>query len=148
MLLGRWKSTTSEGSLVLTRINLVEPTELTDQHLVAEYREIRLLTALLQRTLKSARGFVPERVPDRFTLNKGHVYFFFDKGAYIHKRYDALREEMIKRGMSPQHEFQTDLWPTELYNDWEPSEVDKEIVRARIKERIDAKPDWYRHTKY
>lgn len=132
----------------MTRINLVDPQELTDQHLVAEYREIRLLCALLRRTLGSKKGFVESRVPEHFTLNQGHVYFFFNKGKYIHKRYIHLKDEMVKRGMKPQHPFPRDAWPDELYNDWTPSERDKDIVRQRIKERIDAKPDWYRHTKY
>lgn len=130
----------------MTRINLIEPEELTDQHLIAEYREIRLLTALLQRTLNSKRGFVPERVPKEFTLNKGHVYFFLNKGQYIHKRYNALKEEMEARGFNPQHKFQRELWPNELYNDWQPTERDKNIVRERIEERINEKPDWYRHS--
>jgi deoxyribonuclease (pyrimidine dimer) len=132
----------------MTRINLVEPQELTDQHLVAEYREIRLLTALLQKTLKSKQGFVPSKVPATFTLNKGHVYFFFNKGRYIHNRYVQLMDEMVRRGMKPQHAFPRERWPDELYNDWEPTEQDKDVVRARIQERISAKPDWYRHTRY
>jgi len=37
----------------LTRINIVEPSELTDQHLVAEYREIFMVGSSLQRSLKS-----------------------------------------------------------------------------------------------
>jgi len=129
----------------MTRINLVEPEELTDQHLIAEYREIRLLTALLQRTLNSKRGYDPKKVPEQFTLNTGHVYFFFPRGKYIHKRYDALREEMIKRGFDPQHDFDVDKWPEELYNDWEPSEHDKNIVRERIEERKRKRPGWYRY---
>lgn len=130
----------------MTRINLVDPEELMDQHLIAEYREIRLLCALLKRTLNSKRGFLPERVPKEFTLNSGHVYFFFNKGQYLHKRYDAIKEEMVRRGFAPQNFFPRDIWPDGLYNDWQPSEKDKEIVRARIKERIDAKPQWYRHS--
>lgn len=129
----------------MTRINLVEPEELTDQHLIAEYREVRLLCANLVRTLNSKRGFVPERVPEEFTLNAGHVYFFYNKGEYLHKRYNFLKDEMRKRGFEPQNRFPREVWPNELYNDWTPSERDIGIVRERIEERINAKRQWYRY---
>lgn len=129
----------------MTRINIVEPSELTDQHLIAEYREIRLLCSNLTRTLNSKRGFQQSKVPERFTLNSGHVYFFYDKGLYLHRRYDALRQEMINRGFDPQHQFPIEKWPDFLYNDWEPTEEDKDIVRERIRERISQRPGWYRY---
>lgn len=129
----------------MTRINLVDPEELMDQHLLAEYREIRLLCANLQRTLRSKHGFCPEKVPTKFTLNSGHVYFFYNKGKYIHKRYEALRRELQKRGISSELEFPLYKWPTHLYNDWNPSEKDKDIVRERITLRISQRPNWYRY---
>lgn len=129
----------------MTRINLVEPDELTDQHLIAEYREIRLLCANLTRTLNSKNGFVESKVPEQFTLNAGHVYFFYNKGKYLHKRYDALKEEMRNRGFEPKNKFPKRNWPKELYNDWEPTERDRNIVRERIALRISQKPGWYRY---
>jgi deoxyribonuclease (pyrimidine dimer) len=129
----------------MTRINIINPTELTDQHLIAEYREIRLLCANLQRTLNSKVGFKENKVPNQFTLNRGHVYFFYNKGEYIHKRYDELREEMINRGFDPQHPFPREKWPDELYHDWIPTERDKDIVRERISLRISERPNWYRY---
>ena len=129
----------------MTRINLVEPSELTDQHLIAEYREIRLLCANLQRTLKSKSGFREEKVPEQFTLNRGHVYFFYNKGRYIHERYESLKEEMLDRGFQPQHLFPREKWPDALYNDWTASEHDKDIVRERIALRISERPNWYRY---
>ena len=129
----------------MTRINVVPPDELTDQHLVAEYREIRLLCANLQRTLNSKHGFVESKVPKQFTLNGGHVYFFYNKGKYLHNRYNALREEMITRGMEPQLEFPIDKWPKRLYNDWVPTKRDMDIVRERIALRISQRPGWYKY---
>ena len=85
----------------MTRINLVEPSELTDQHLIAEYREIFMVAVSLKRTLRSKTGYRHSKVPKRFTLNKGHVYFFYNKGKYLHKRYKALIQEMKSRGFKP-----------------------------------------------
>lgn len=129
----------------MTRINLVDPEELMDQHLLAEYREIRLLSSNLQRTLNSKHGFQDKKVPKQFTLNSGHVYFFYNKGKYIHKRYESLRKELKNRNISSDLEFPIDKWPQHLYNDWTPSEKDKNIVRERIALRISQRPKWYRY---
>jgi deoxyribonuclease (pyrimidine dimer) len=129
----------------MTRINLVDPSELMDQHLLAEYREIRLLCANLQRTLNSKSGFQEKKVPKQFTLNCGHVYFFYNKGRYIHERYEAIRDEMRKRGISADLDFPVEKWPKHLYNDWQPNEDDKNIVRERIALRISQRPNWYRY---
>ena len=77
----------------MTRINIVDPIELTDQHLVAEYREIFMVGSALQRSLKS-KNWNPNSIPKQYTLNKGHVKFFYNKGKYLSKRYDELRTEM------------------------------------------------------
>lgn len=132
----------------MTRINLVPPEELYDQHLVAEYREITMVPASLNRTLKSKAGFRPERVPEQFTLNSGHVYFFYNKGKYLHKRYHALIREMKARGMSPDpnRKFPAEVFPDELYNDWVPSDHDFHVIRERISQKISQKPHWYRKT--
>jgi len=129
----------------MTRINIVDPVELTDQHLIAEYREIRLLCANLQRTIKSKHGFQITKVPPHYTLNKGHVYFFFTKGLYLHKRYNFLKQEMYRRGFNPLNDFPVDVWPEYLYNDWQPSNDDLNVVRDRIDVRISTKPHWYRY---
>ena len=133
----------------MTRINIVPTRELADQHLVAEYRELFMVGSALARTLKSPnRDKSLSSIPEKFTLNTGHVKFFYNKGRYLHKRYDELVEEMKRRGMNPDPErvFKRDQWPDELYQDWEPDDQELAIVRQRIQERIDAKPDWYRWT--
>lgn len=132
---------------VMTRINLVPTQELSDQHLVAEYREIFMVGSALQRSLKSPNWEKNKKNwPKQFTLNGGHVKWFYDKGKYLHNRYEQLIEEMKRRGMNPDpsRKFKKFQWPQELYNDWVPSDKDLEIVRERIQQRIDAKPDWYR----
>lgn len=131
----------------MTRINLIDPSELYDQHLVAEYRELFMVGSALQRSLRSPKWNV-SRIPKSFTLNKGHVSHFYNKGKYLYKRYLSIINEMKARGMNPDpdRKFKREQWPDNLYLDWTPSEADKEIVRERIRERVNAKPDWYRKT--
>ena len=134
----------------MTRINIIPVSELTDQHLIAEYREITMVPAALTRTLNSKSGFIKKKISDRFTLNMGHVYFFYDKGLYLYNRYDNIVEEMILRGFNPDLKriFPKDIFPFELFNDWTPTIKEQEIVRRRIKEKIAMKPSWYRKTRY
>ena len=35
-----------------------------------------------------------------------------------------------------------------LYNDWIPNIEDYKIIRERIQQKIDMKPEWYRKTEY
>ena len=131
----------------MTRINLVPITELSDQHLVAEYREIFMVGPSLQRSLKSPNwNKTKETLPKEFTLNKGHVKFFYNKGKYLYNRYLELIKEMKNRGMKPDplRKFKREQWPDELFNDWTPSANDLEIIRERIQLRIKQKPNWYR----
>tara|TARA_B100001029_G_C15003847_1_gene419807 strand:- start:200 stop:616 length:417 start_codon:yes stop_codon:yes gene_type:complete len=135
----------------MTRINIVPPTELTDQHLIAEYREIFMIAGSLKRTLNSKAGLKKDKIPKKYTLNRGHVYFFYDKGKYLYKRYNYIIIEMKNRGFSPNR---SRLFPirifkdNSLFNDWTPNIKDYEIIRERIKQKISLKPNWYKKTKY
>ena len=133
----------------MTRINLVNPKELTDQHLVAEYREIFMVGSSLQRSMKSKSwNKTIKNIPKEFTLNKGHVTFFYNKGKYLDLRYTKLVNEMKRRGMKPdpKRTFKKSQWPIYLYNDWKPKAKDLQIIRKRIDEKINLKPDWYRYS--
>lgn len=134
----------------MTRINIVPVNELMDQHLIAEYREITMIPASLNRTLKSKRGLNLNKIPEIYTLNKGHVYFFYDKGKYLAKRYQLLRNEMKERGFNPDNnrKFPVDIFKDNgLFNDWKPRLYEYDIIRERIKQRVSKRPDWYRKTK-
>jgi deoxyribonuclease (pyrimidine dimer) len=131
----------------MTRINLVDPSELSNQHLIAEYREIFMVGSALQRSIKSKHWEVVKRnLPQTFTLNTGHVKFFYNKGMYLHKRYKLLVQEMKRRGMKsdPDRKFKKNQFPKNFYKDWSPNPKDIEIIRQRIKEKINQKPYWYK----
>ena len=134
----------------MTRINIISVSELYDQHLIAEYREITMVPAALKRTLNSKKGLDQSKIPINYTLNKGHVYFFYNKGKYLFKRYGQIITEMKKRGFRPnsKRKFPKDIFiNNNLYNDWEPSLEDFKIIRERVESKIKAKPNWYRKTK-
>jgi deoxyribonuclease (pyrimidine dimer) len=130
----------------MTRINLIKPEDLCDQHLVAEIKEINQLSGSFKKSCESKLGIQKKKIPEKFTLNTGHVYFFYDKGKYLHNRFNSLKEEAIKRGFNIQTTFQND-WEgkTTLYKDWEANTPDYRIVTQRIIEKIRLKKDWYRY---
>ena len=131
----------------MTRINIIPPSELHDQHLIAEYREITMVTGSLNRTLRSKHGLVEEKISDTYTLNHGHVYFFYNKGLYLDKRYAELVSEMKSRGFHPDsnRKFPKNIFiDNGLYHDWTPSVKEQSIARKRIQQKISLKPNWYR----
>ena len=130
----------------MTRINILPVEELTDQHLMAEYREIFMIGSALQKSLSSHK-WDKKRIPKELTLGTGHVMFFYDKGKYLYNRYEQIKEELTKRNfkLDKSRLFKVTQFPTEYYNDWEPTKEDQAIVWQRIEERIQEKPEWYRH---
>lgn len=133
----------------MTRINIIPVEELYDQHLIAEYREITMVPAALNRTLKSKHGLNKSKISKQYTLNKGHVYFFYNKGKYLYERYKLIIKEMKKRGFkpNPKRKFPRDIFIlNNLYGDWNPSLRDYKIIKKRINSKIKEKPSWYKKT--
>lgn len=134
----------------MTRINIIPPEDLYDQHLIAEYREITMVPAALRRTLESKNGLDISKIPERFTLNRGHVYFFYNKGKYLDKRYNQIIKAMKNRGFKPNLKrlFPKQIFiDNDLYYDWKPSEEDVKLIKQRISKKIKQKPDWYKKSK-
>lgn len=131
----------------MTRINIIDPTLLADQHLVAEYRETPMVPAALRRTLRSSRGYSVNRIPKSYTLNTGHVMFFYNKLGYLSKRYDSLIQEMRSRGMNPDdgRVLVMDDLPSHCFGDWTPSKAEQRIVVERIATRLRQRGSWYRY---
>lgn len=130
----------------MTRINLVKPRELTDQHLVAEYREIVMVPAALRRSLRNKYGF-DTTLPTTYVLGTGHVRFFYDKGLYLFQRYQSLVKEMRFRGMNPDptRRFPLHAFPSGYRNNYIPDDNALLLIRTRIMSRIAQKPYWYRY---
>lgn len=123
----------------LTRINCVPPSELSDPHLVAEYRELPRIFALVRGAI--ARGEEPDdrRNPKFYTLGKGHVRFFYSRLGYLAARQAALIAEMQRRGYKPSFLDPNGLLdgiPPEWCNEWEPTPDAVALNRERISERV------------
>ena len=122
----------------MTRINLIPVNELNTKHLVAEYREITRLPKNLMKSLSRKVPFSMDEIPSQYTLGKGHVKFFYDKMLFLEKRFELLVNEMISRGYNPTYLDSSIFKPIDLkwYNDYSPNELEIELNRSRINERL------------
>lgn len=123
----------------MTRINTIPVTELTRQHLVAEYREIGRIFDVACKAER--RGYTPAtyKIPTDFCLGAGHVKFFTDKLIFIENRFIDLVNEMINRGYKPQFTSLADKTRPknpDWYNDWQPTLESQTLIRERIAERL------------
>ena len=116
----------------MTRINVgIPPTELINQHLIAEHREIKRIPNCIAKGKYNMEG-----IPDKFKLGTGHVKFFYDKLLYLKKRYVSLYNECIKRGFNVQNYISAwDNVPQKLMNDYRVKANDCRIIRQRINDR-------------
>ena len=120
----------------MTRINTIEPADLLDQHLFAEWRELPRIFAL-------ARPLRPREVVPAFRLGSGHVRFFYPLTGWLAARHAALTAELEARGynLTPR----APLEPLEgLDGDWSPGPVDHRRSLERLAERQAARPGFYR----
>lgn len=119
----------------MTRISVaVRGSELCDAHLIKERIEIlRIPNAIKQGKAK----VVLSKIPNTFTLGTGHVIFFYPRLKYLHKRYDELTKECIKRKFNvTDYSDAFDGLPSSLYNDYEEKIQDRKILVERINERL------------
>lgn len=132
----------------MTRINSnLDPKLLHRMHLIAELREITMVPAALRRSLRTRRpDDIINGIPKKFTLNAGHVKFFYNKLAFLGRRFMLLADEMERRGYTPDrsrsiafNEFHP-IW----YGEWESTPDDDAIVIERINFRISQKPHLYK----
>ena len=125
----------------MTRINLVDPRELDPRHLVAEYRELPRIFALIRAD--DARRAAGRATPDpghEYVLGPGHVRFFYNKAPWLLERQKALVAEMLARGMKPRFLATSDLLEgidmTRQCHNWSPSEMEVGRNRARLSESL------------
>lgn len=126
----------------MTRINLIPPEELHDRHLVAEYRELPRIFALIRADdARRAAGVRTPEPPPAYVLGPGHVRFFYDKARWLLARQRLLIAEMRRRGMRPNFEAGEELLAGIEINrqlmEWAPTPAEVEINRARIEERLE-----------
>lgn len=129
----------------MTRVNLGIPVKhLTDEHLLAEHREIKRLP---DSYLAAIRSGSINRLPQKFCLGKGHVLFFVDKPRYTLNRYLQIYRECIRRGFDVQSYAENwNCYPEHLFNKTVRSTShSSELLTERIILRIKESPKKFFH---
>ena len=119
----------------MTRINTIDPANLTDQHLMAEARELPRVFALVVSAIAAARSL---EGPARYTMGTGHVRFFYGKTDYLHARQTALIAELLSRGYNLTH--RTAPAPIGPPSHWQPDANDLLTNLARLRARLRGAP--------
>ena len=123
----------------MTRINTIPPADLTDAHLLAEYRELPRIHALVLLARAANR---PLTGPPRYTMGAGHVRFFYTRTNYLSRRQSAIIAELVDRSYHLTHLEA----PAPLDDStWEPDEQDREVNLARLRERLHKPGSRYTH---
>ena len=135
------------------RVNVIQPKYLTDQHLVAEYREIKMGPKALSKSLYSKNGVDKNRISKEYTLNTGHTYFFYDKNKFLERRLKLVIEEMQFRGfqtnnvnlIDKSYDYHPSTFNDEWWGDWEVTDKAVTINMDRISKRMSQKLGWYKY---
>lgn len=129
----------------MTRINVVEPSELMDQHLLVELRELPRMFTYMEKHMvgKKYSG------PAEYTMGAGHMKFFSNKGKYLYERMYALYEESLARGFNfnfdkNSWEFRYIMLDESLKKGYDVTSEAIEVNRKRLAEKIAMRPYWYR----
>lgn len=123
----------------MTRINLVPVEELTDQWLVAEYRE-------LPRVLKGNISI--KDAPNHYVFGKGHIKWARKYALFTNKRMKQLVDEMHYRGFKTNFSADLSKYITDdLKNEYQPSLIDVQLSKERLIFKYNKKPNFYRWTK-
>jgi len=121
----------------MTRINSAIPVEkLTDEHLLAEHREIKRICNNFEIRLKKNKF---DDIPKEFTLGTGHVLFFIDKPIFTIKRYWNLYWECKYRQFNVEdYSFNWTIYLKSkmFFKDYIPKENEYNLLIERITIRI------------
>jgi hypothetical protein len=119
----------------MTRVSVgIRASELCDAHLIKERIEI----LRIPNNIKSGKAKINlNKIPQKFKLGTGHVKFFENKLLYVYRRYSELTVECILRGFKAEdYSNAFDDIPMSLWNDYNETDADRNIVIERVSERL------------
>lgn len=134
----------------MTRINLISPTMLCDQHLLAEYRELPRIVNKVLKNISLGKPINTIKDDKGYRLGTGHVTFFNDKCMFLVDRFDNIYHELKRRGF----ELNFHGWPDHQLNilrehesqrlDYIPIRAEKFLNLVRISNRMPDKPRFFK----
>lgn len=130
----------------MTRINIIPIEQVSDQHLMAEYRELPRMIPFIDKWIE--KGCLPVNQPT-YVLGKGHMKFFLDKGPWLSLRHARVVTELINvRGYNLSHREPL-LFPSRIEGGYFIGEFSWDEIllnQNRIREKILLRPLFYTWT--
>lgn len=120
----------------MTRINsAINVRHLTDEHLLAEHREIKRLPFCLHEAIRT--GSIKD-IPNKFVLGKGHVKFFLNKMLFCRLRYRCIHAECHLRHFHVEDYEENFIYgvPDKYQGYYTPTPEEHQLLVDRIKDRI------------
>jgi deoxyribonuclease (pyrimidine dimer) len=118
---------------------------------MAEYRELPMVYGSLRRSLRTQAPIdVLEKIPNEFTLNKGHVLFFYDKLEFLSERYADLKKELYSRGydLDVNRGYDLSEFPKVFHGNYKATDKDLLVSKQRVMFRFLEKPMWYTYKRF
>lgn len=122
----------------MTRINLVDPQYLINDHLMAEYRELpRIFRAVIVLEQKNV-NLRKYKFPRKFRLGEGHMKFFYRRCKWLAERWVTIKEELIHRGynLDPEYiqlvQYRISVLPAWSWGEYQPTPEDIYLSMERI----------------
>lgn len=84
----------------MTRINLVDPSLLTNKHLMGEYHELPRIFTSIRKLYESGKTIKDVSIPEQYVLGQGHMKFFYNKLTWLAFRYSCIKIELERRDYS------------------------------------------------
>ena len=128
----------------MTRVNCIPVTELSDEHLLAEWHELPRVVTMVENQIETHGTIKP--VPSCYRMSVGHMQFFADKCAWIVLRMFALHKELVNRGVNADRQHAQSIFnrvsklPQTITNNWTPNAGDLSVNLIRLIERD---PEFY-----
>lgn len=124
----------------MTRINLLHPKFLCDQHLLAEHREL----TRIPNCLISGKYKLPDynKIPTEYVLGTGHITFFLNKIDFLFERYLLIHQECLNRNFAVTWKFPSLLKISKVNQQIEtytPTKKEISLNKARLIERTPRK---------
>lgn len=120
----------------MTRINsAIHVRCLTDEHLLAEHREIKRLPFCLREAIRT--GSI-KHIPEKFVLGKGHVKFFLNKMRFCRQRYRSIYAECRMRNFRVEDYEENFVYgvPDKYQGNHTPTSEERQLLIDRITDRI------------
>lgn len=121
----------------------IDPKTLSDEHLFAEQRELKMLPSYFRD-----HGFSSyKNAPAQFKLGAGHILFFTYRPQYTLERYNQVFEECIRRGYNISYEgWRWSIYPNDSrFLDFKEDKECTKILIERITQKVQSSPKKYFH---